>query len=164
MMLLLTGAFALVQMPGVRRAGRWLTERQPMNADGSPGVGRPDWAAATDSLIPYVARDAEVLTSNDVKAVFYLDRVDGLLHRPEPLNPSPADTTSPYTGRPRIFTATRLREQLDDDDLTLIVVEASHWRTDFAVPNEVADEIERTTRAMDVPSDWRLKVFVREGQ
>ncbi|HLV26833.1 MAG TPA: glycosyltransferase family 39 protein [Gemmatimonadales bacterium] len=164
MMLLLTGAFALVQMPGVRRAGRWLTERQPMNADGSPGVGRPDWAAATDSLIPYVARDAEVLTSNDVKAVFYLDRVDGLLHRPEPLNPSPADTTSPYTGRPRIFTVTRLREQLDDDDLTLIVVEASHWRTDFAVPNEVADEIERTTRAMDVPSDWRLKVFVREGQ
>ena len=133
-----------------------------MNADGTPGVGRPDWAAARDSLIPYVARDAEVLVTTDVKAVFYLDRVDGYLHQPEPLNPSPGDTISPYTGRPRIHTPERLREQLAANDLSLIVVEESHWRSDFAVPDALADEIERLARPLRLPDEWRLRAFVSE--
>jgi hypothetical protein len=160
--LALAGVFALVQMPGVREAGRWLRERQPMNADGTPGLGRPDWAAARDSLVPYVERGADVLVSTDVKAVFYLDRVDGYLHRPEPLDPAPGDTISPYTGRPRIFSPERLREQLAANELTLIVVEASHWRSDFAVPDELADEIERVARPLKLPADWRLRAYVHE--
>ena len=136
-------------MPGVRAMQRYLAERQPMNVDGSPGTGRPDWAAARDSLLPYVQRDADVLASVDVKAVYFLDRVDGFLHRPEPLNPAPGDTISPYTGRPRIFTAERIRSEFASNDLSLIVVETGHWRSDFAVPNEVA------ARPAPIPSPVR---------
>lgn len=161
--LIASAAFALVQMPGVRRAQRWLVEWQPMMPDGSRGVGRPDWAAALDSLVPYVRQDAVVLTSSDVKAAFYLNQVDGFLHMPEPLNPSPGDTISPYTGRPRIFTPERLRAELARHPRGLIVVEASHWRQDFAVPVALADAIEQTTRRVPVPDDWRLHVFAWDG-
>src|SRR5690606_2863047 len=111
-LLLLAVGFALVQMPAVIRTKKWLSENQPTSADGSPGLGRPDWGAAIDSIAPYVARNAAVHASSDVKAVYFLDQVDGYLHLPEPLNPSPADTLSPYTGRPRLFAVDRFLEEM----------------------------------------------------
>src|SRR5690606_31995002 len=91
------------------------------------------------------------------------DRVDGFLHRPEPLNPSPGDTISPYTGQPRIFTPERFRTELESSDLALIVVEAGHWRSNYAVTDELADEIERRVRPIELPAEWRLRAFVWEG-
>lgn len=159
-LVLLAMGFALVQMPAVVRTQKWLRQNQPIGPDGAPGPGRPDWGAATDSIAPYIARHAAVHASSDVKAVYYLDQVDGYLHLPEPLDPSPADTLSPYTGRPRLFTVDRFLEEMSRRELSVLVIEDAHWRTRHGVSDELADVIEASARSVPVPERWRLRIFV----
>ena len=92
---------------------------------------QPDWAAARDTLAPWLADAAIVVTTNELSALYYLGRYDVLISksRLSEIRGSAASSASiPEPGEPVIGTAESLALIMDCYPDGLIVADAIRWR------------------------------------
>lgn len=123
--------------------------------DRPPPYPRGDWEAAQIVLRP-IAREADVVvSSSDLKALYYLDRLDYELSA-NALSGFPEFTRSWQTGKPAIRSASALARVLDCHSSGLIVMDWDHVRNPAFVRRDTMDWIE--THAEQIPLDDRIHV------
>jgi 4-amino-4-deoxy-L-arabinose transferase-like glycosyltransferase len=97
------------------------------NMERLPFAGEPDWTSSLEILAPRVAAADRVVTSNSVKAIYYLGGYDLELNAtivPETETGSDFGR-DPRTGRPAIGKAESIRQVLARPGNTLVVIESS---------------------------------------
>lgn len=97
------------------------------NMERLPFAGEPDWTPLLADLAPRVSAADRVVTSNSVKAIYYLGRYDFELNATiVPETETGAEFgRDPRTGRPAIGTAESIRQVLARPGSTLVVIESS---------------------------------------
>ena len=121
-----------------------------------------DWEAARPHLRPALDRARDVIASADLKALFFLGRLDYDLladHLYDRVRFLPDFTPQRATGIPAIRSADAVQRIVDCVPTGLIAIEQDHWRTVDGVPAETADRIESIARPIAVPASTRILAF-----
>lgn len=121
-----------------------------------------DWAAAAATLRPAVDHAAALITSSDLKALYFFDRADFFLLATR--LPRSARATAEFqpdrnTGVPVISSPASLERVFACIDSGYVIIENGHWRKEWGVPPAAADYLEGHTEPLAVPRAWRLRVF-----
>ena len=133
------------------------------------GELRSDWPAVKGPLQPWLTDASIVLTSHDVKTLYYLDRYDIVISTNRiteitgSLSGEGEFDIDPRTGRPVISTADSLRLVMACYPDGLILAEANHLRLDAAITDPVADVIEAETAPIPLPPETRVVAFQWEA-
>jgi hypothetical protein len=129
--------------------------------------GEPDWAAVRDELGPLVDGAEVIISSSELKALYFLGRLDYVLfagHLMRGEEKLPEFSASEKLGRPVISTAGSLAVVISCYSDGLVLAEPGQWRTPWGVTPEAADYLEANCRALNIESRPRLLAFRWEGQ
>lgn len=143
-----------------RTAFRMATRDAPDRPAPYPGS---DWESAAVDLAPALERASVIVASADLKALYFLGRLDFDLSADHLYNGRrflPDFTPQSATGVPVIRSAQAVRLIVDCFSTGLFVIELGHWRTTHGVPAPTADLIENVTRPVPIPA--RLEVLAFE--
>ena len=124
--------------------------------------GQPDWDAAHRALAPQVDSSAIVISTSELKSLYYLHRVDVLLsvdYLGDPRHPGPEFTMFRKLNRPVISTTALLDQLRACYPTGLIVAEHGQWRTPWSVTSGVADYIETALDAVHLDPSTRLVAY-----
>jgi hypothetical protein len=123
--------------------------------------GFADWKSATETLKPIVEKSSVVLTSCDVKALYFLGRSDFLISVTilDDTDTGKEFGLDPRTGRPVISKPESLAAVMRQYSTGLVVIEKPRWRVPHNVPNEIADYIDTHLEPVSLPTEWRLLAF-----
>lgn len=125
--------------------------------------GESDWRGAAPLLAPALAAADVVVSSADLKPLYYLGRLDLVLSATELVRDAsgalPEFSPTAYTGRPILSTAPSLAYVMACAPSGVVVVERAHWRRDWAVSPEVADYLEARAERIELPAGLRLHAF-----
>jgi 4-amino-4-deoxy-L-arabinose transferase-like glycosyltransferase len=124
--------------------------------------GQPDWDAARPVLAPLVDSSAVVISSSELKSLYYLHRVDVLLsvdYLGDPRHPGPEYTMFRKLARPVVSTTASLDQLRACFPTGLIVAEHGQWRTPWSVQSGVADYIETTLDPVHLEPSTRLIAY-----
>jgi hypothetical protein len=119
-----------------------------------PMERQADWAAAKDTLAPWLADAAIVLTTNELSALYYLGRYDVLISRSR-ASEIPDDSEfgiDPRTGRPVITTPASLALIMDCYPDGLIVADDSRWDNRAQVSDAVIQLIRARAEEVELPA------------
>lgn len=162
------GVAGLVAFAAAGNAGFVYTYRMVTTDDASwriqhvPLRGEPSWGRAAAALRPLVDSSSVVMASTGLKATYYLGRVDVVLNRDDVRNETlEREEFAPNTkvGVPVIGELDSVEAVFRCHESGLVLVEDAHWRQDGYVPPAVADFLSANAREIDLPRDWRLRVF-----
>ncbi|HEY8469921.1 MAG TPA: glycosyltransferase family 39 protein [Longimicrobiales bacterium] len=124
--------------------------------------GEPDWAAAADELRTIVDSSAVIVSSSDLKALFYLGRIDvvlsanGLGSGPEAL---PDFSIASNVNRPTIQQPESLARLMACQRSGLVIVEDKHLGQTWSVPPATAAYLRDHTETLPLPAGLRLTAF-----
>ena len=124
--------------------------------------GQPDWDAANAVLGPQVDSSAVVISSSELKSLYYLHRVDVLLsvdYLGDPRHPGPEFSNFRKLDRPVVSTTASLDQLRACFPTGLLVAEHGQWRAPWSVQSGVADYIETTMDAVHLPPSTRLLAY-----
>jgi hypothetical protein len=124
--------------------------------------GQPDWDAARPVLAPQVDSSAIVISTSELKSLYYLHRVDVLLsvdYLGDPRHPGPEFTTFRKLNRPVISTTASLDQLRACFPTGLIVAEHGQWRAPWSVTSGVADYIETALDPVHLSPSTRLLAY-----
>jgi 4-amino-4-deoxy-L-arabinose transferase-like glycosyltransferase len=125
-------------------------------------TSRSDWNSASATLNQLSRGTDALVTSSDVKALFYLDRVPydlSATHLFTTRGRADEFTPSSKTGKPMISTPASLARLVHCYASGLVIVEQEHWRSDWQVTPAVADYLESQLVRVPLPPEWRLLAF-----
>jgi 4-amino-4-deoxy-L-arabinose transferase-like glycosyltransferase len=148
-------ALAVVLLFAVVANGAWLRSAANMLDIVIPPMKRQgDWAAAKDTLAPWLADAAIVLTTNELSTLYYLGRYDVLISRSRLSEYGDGDDFSldPRTGRPVIGTAESLALIMDCYPEGLIVADDSRWNNRAQVSDAVIRLVESRAEEVELPA------------
>jgi 4-amino-4-deoxy-L-arabinose transferase-like glycosyltransferase len=119
-----------------------------------PMKRQADWAAAKDTLAPWLADAAIVLTTNELSALYYLGRYDVLISRSRLSEYGDGQDFSrdPRTGRPVIAAAESLALIMDCYQDGLIVADDSRWDNRAQVSDGVIQLISARAEELELPA------------
>jgi hypothetical protein len=149
--LIAVGAAFVLSQEGSRAIN--LVAGRVANMERLPFAGEPDWRPLLADLAPRAASADRVVTSNSVKAIYYLGRYDFELNAtivPE------TETGAEFgrdrrTGRQAIGTADSIRQVLVQPGNTLVVIESSKIGRSSGVTNDAFNVIEAQCTELDLP-------------
>ena len=124
--------------------------------------GEPDWAKAAPALRAVADSVEVVVSSNDLKALYYLDRMDytlsafNLTHVKGNL---PEFGISEKTGLPVISDPGSIAKVIDTHASGLVVVERYDWHERAGVPGGTGNYISAHTEPVPLDGHWRLLAF-----
>jgi len=124
--------------------------------------GQPDWDAAHAVLGPQVDSSAVVISTSELKSLYYLHRADVLLsvdYLGDPRHPGPEYTVFPKLARPVISTTQSLDQLRACFPTGLILAEHGQWRTPWSVRSGVADYIETSLDEVHLAPSTRLIAY-----
>lgn len=124
--------------------------------------GQPDWDAALPVLAPAADSASVLVSASELKALYYLHRLDVLLsvdYLGDPRHPGPQFSSFHKLAKPVVSTSESLDELRACFPSGLIVSERGQWRTPWSIQSSVADHIEETMERVRVPASTRLLVF-----
>lgn len=124
--------------------------------------GESDWPHA-QSTLRALADDVDVIiSSSELKALYYLGRLDFDLV-PEEFgwsgNRTPEHPFSEKSGRAWVATEESLRQAMSCFRSGLVIVETGHWREPIGVTDGQADYLESNAVEHALPEAWRLHAF-----
>lgn len=153
--LLLATLFVLHNTPAYS-----LTRRMLTTGEQDTPFRQADWAAATPLLKPLADDSDLIITSANLKALYYLNRADvGLSATQLELEGNLEFATDWRINRPVITTPDSLRKLLSNHPTGLIVIESIHWRNPAYVNAQAADFIDANTQPIDLPKRSGLLAF-----
>ena len=129
------------------------------------GQLRADWDAVKAPLTPWLNNASIVVTSHDVKTLYYLGRYDIVINAnriSEIVGTVEGDGEFGIdfrTGRPVISTPESLRILMDCYPDGLIIVEGGHLRSDEAIIDSAAEIIEADSTPIPLPLETRMSAF-----
>jgi hypothetical protein len=132
-----------------------------------PGMeGTLSWSSARSMLDPMVAAADVVITSDALKAIYYLGRANyeisrTHLYRREGARPE--FSRDRPTGLPVISEPSSLNRLLNCYDTGLIVIERVAFGVSSYVPDELARFISEKAESVELPPEWGLVVFRWSG-
>lgn len=124
--------------------------------------GQPDWNAAHPVLGPEADSAAILISSSELKSLYYLHRVDVLLsgdYLGDPRNPGPEFTIFRKLARPVVSTTASLQQLRACYATGLVIAEHGQWRTPWSIQSGVADYIETTMDKVKLPLPTRLIAY-----
>jgi len=124
--------------------------------------GQPDWDAALPVLAPAADSSAVLISTSELKALYYLHRLDVLLsvdYLGDPRHPGAQFSSFPKLAKPVVSTSESLDQLRACFPSGLIVSEKGQWRTPWSVRSAVADHIESTMEPVRLPPSARLLAF-----
>jgi 4-amino-4-deoxy-L-arabinose transferase-like glycosyltransferase len=124
--------------------------------------GQPDWDAAGPMLQPQVDSSAIVISSSELKSLYYLHRVDVLLsvdYLGDPRHPGPEFSNFRKLARPVISTTESLDQLRACFPSGVIVAEKGQWRAPWSVKSGVADYIETALDPVHLAPSTRLIAY-----
>ncbi|HEY2895989.1 MAG TPA: glycosyltransferase family 39 protein [Gemmatimonadaceae bacterium] len=124
--------------------------------------GQPDWEAANAVLAPQVDSAAVVVSTSELKSLYYLHRADVLLsvdYLGDPRHPGPEFTLFPKLARPVVSTTQSLDQLRACYATGLVLAEHGQWRTPWSVKSGVADYIETTLDQVHLAPSTRLLAY-----
>ncbi|MBA2684592.1 MAG: hypothetical protein H0U66_08900 [Gemmatimonadaceae bacterium] len=124
--------------------------------------GQPDWDAAHPVLGPASDSASVVISSSELKSLYYLHRADVLLsvdYLGDPRKPGPEFTMFRKLARPVVSTSASLRQLRSCFPTGLVVAERGQWRTPWSIQSGVADYIETTMEQVKLPLPTRLLAY-----
>ena len=126
----------------------------------APYRGDPGWRHALPILGPAAAASDVVLSSSEIRSLYFLGQVDYLLRRSnDRAGILPEFTIGSKVPVPVISTAESLRRVMSCHGSGLIVVERFHWRNPWGVPEETAEFLEAHTARLTIPEELQLLAF-----
>ena len=153
-------AFRLSREMMLRPDAEWET---PAGHLGEWYRGWPDWASARNLLAPVSDSAAVMISSNDLSALFYLDRVDYVLSAGRLMqfdgSRSLEFALDWKTGRPVISAVESIDLIMDCQPSGLIVVEEHVWGWSGGVPDSTAAFIASQTDEVPLPPEVGLLAF-----
>ncbi|MDQ3810347.1 MAG: hypothetical protein M3336_08655 [Chloroflexota bacterium] len=141
---------------------RMLTPTSPEESSSRPYRGQPDWGAARRVLEPLADSSAVLISGSDLKALYYLGRLDVILHATQlytPIGRSPEFGLSSTVNRPVISTPESVARVMSCVPSGLVIAERSGWRRPWGVPDATADLLEGHAERVPLPSHWQLLAF-----
>jgi 4-amino-4-deoxy-L-arabinose transferase-like glycosyltransferase len=135
--------------------------------DMTTGPFRVDWQAVKAPLAPWLGNASVVLTSHDIKTLYFLGRYDMVISKNRiteitVMNRSGGDgefEIDPRTGRPVISTQESLRLIMACYPDGLILAQAGEFRLDSGITDPVADVIEANATPIPLPPEARVLAF-----
>jgi 4-amino-4-deoxy-L-arabinose transferase-like glycosyltransferase len=124
--------------------------------------GQPDWEAANAILAPQVDSAAVVVSTSELKSLYYLHRADVLLsvdYLGDPRHPGPEFTLFRKLARPVVSTTQSLDQLRACFSTGLVLAEHGQWRTPWSVKSGVADYIETTLDPVHLAPSTRLLAY-----
>ena len=124
--------------------------------------GQPDWNAANAVLSAQVDSAAVVISTSELKSLYYLHRTDVLLsvdYLGDPRHPGPEFTLFPKLARPVVSTTQSLDQLRACFPTGLVLAEHGQWRTPWSVTSGVADYIETTLDQVHLAPSTRLLAY-----
>jgi len=125
--------------------------------------GEPDWRAVAAALRPQLDEAQVVISSADLKPIYYLGRLDIVLSATELVRNSngslPEFTPTDFSMRPAVSTVASLDLVMRCTASGVVLVERAHWRNPWAVSPTVADFIETRMTRIDVPPGSWIQAF-----
>jgi len=124
--------------------------------------GQPDWDAAHSVLGPAADSAAVVVSSSELKSMYYLHRSDVLLSVDllgDPRNPGGEYSTFRKLARPVVSTEASLKELRACFPTGLLLAEQGQWRTPWGIQPAVADYIEATMTPVALPASARIIAY-----
>jgi hypothetical protein len=139
--------------------------------DMTTGPFRVDWQLVKAPLAPWLGNASVVLTSHDVKTLYFLGRYDMVISKNRITEISSKDRTTDIsrgeaefeidrrTGRPVISTVDSLRLVMACYPDGLILAQAGEFRLDSGITDPVADVIEANTTPIPLPPEAHVLAF-----
>jgi hypothetical protein len=124
--------------------------------------GQPDWDAAGPVLGPAADSSAVLISTSELKSLYYLHRVDVLLsvdYLGDPRHPGPQFSTFRKLAKPVVSTSQSLEALRACFSTGLIVSERGQWRTPWSIQPAVADYIVSTMEPVAVPASTRILAY-----
>jgi hypothetical protein len=124
--------------------------------------GQPDWDAAYSVLGPAADSAAVVVSSSELKSMYYLHRSDVLLSVDllgDPRKPGAEYSTFRKLARPVVSTEASLKELRACFPTGLLLAEHGQWRTPWGIQPAVADYIEATMTPVALPASARIIAY-----
>ncbi len=124
--------------------------------------GQPDWDAARPILGSQVDSSGVVISTSELKSIYYLHRLDVLLsvdYLGDPRQPGPQFTIFRKLARPVVSTTASIDALRSCYPTGLLVAERGQWRTPWSVQPAVADYIESTMEPVRLPATSRLIAY-----
>jgi hypothetical protein len=120
--------------------------------------GEPDWAAAAAALRTVVDSSAVIMSSSDLKAFFYLGRIDVVLSATM-LGSGPEFSIAPGLFRPAITQPESVARLIACQPSGLVIVEDKHLGQTWSVPPTTADFLREHVEPLPLPAGLRLTAF-----
>ena len=124
--------------------------------------GQPDWEAARPVLGPEADSADVVISSSELKSLYYLHRADVLLsvdYLGDPRKPGPEFSIFRKLERPVVSTTESLKQLRACFPTGLLLAERGQWRTPWSIELGVADYIETTMDPVKLPLPTRLIAY-----
>ena len=124
--------------------------------------GQPDWDAAAPVLGHAADSSAVLISTSELKSLYYLHRLDVLLsvdYLGDPRHPGAQFSTFRKLARPVVSTSESLDALRACFPTGLIVSERGQWRTPWSIQPAVADYIESTMEPVALPPSTRILAF-----
>jgi 4-amino-4-deoxy-L-arabinose transferase-like glycosyltransferase len=124
--------------------------------------GQPDWDAAAPVLGPAADSSAVLVSTSELKSLYYLHRLDVLLsvdYLGDPRHPGAQFSTFRKLAKPVVSTSESLDALRACFPTGLIVSEKGQWRTPWSIQPAVADYIESTMERVALPASTRILAF-----
>ncbi len=155
----LVGAGFVLAQEGARTLN--LLAGRVENLENRPFASEPEWSPLVVELEPRARAADYVVTSNSMKAIYYLGRYDYELNAtivPE------TETRAEFgrdrrTGRQAIGTAESIRQVLDQPGQTLVVIEESKIGRFSGVSSEAFAVIETRCNELSLPADTSVRAW-----
>lgn len=118
------------------------------------------WTPAVPLLLELAEQSETVVATADLKALYYLNRLDVTLNRLGAIEGGMDEfAISDNTLRPVISTGESIAKVIDESPTGLIIIEPGYWRQTWGVPDETADVIETRAVPVDPPARSNLMIF-----
>jgi hypothetical protein len=127
-----------------------------------PEMPAPRWGEAADVLEPWLRREAVVITSSELDALYYIGDYDVLLEKSrlsEQAAPAVEFSRDPRTGRPVVSTPESVKRIMDCYAEGVIVIDQYRWRRFAYIDGATADLIVQRTDPIPLPARTRILAF-----
>lgn len=124
--------------------------------------GEPDWAAAAEALRSVADSSALIVSSSDLKALYYFGRLDVILSANElgsAFTMRPDFSISEKMKRPVIRQPESVARLIECSPSGLVLVEDKHLDQTWSVPPATTDYLRNHTEVVPLPAGLRLAAF-----
>lgn len=122
----------------------------------------PDWSAAAPTLKALADSAAVVVSSAELKPLFFINRQDVELSATQLYDlgeGAPQFSIQPKYDLPVISTPDALRLLMQCEPSGLVIVEGAQWRVDWQVPPAASEFIEEHMEQVPVDKRWGFRVY-----